>query len=581
MLPTDGIPVTKAKAIGWREWSKDAFEDAKKGNKLVLLDLSAVWCHWCHVMDSTTYSDAEVIAAINDNFIPVRVDIDRRPDISERYNRGGFPTTAFLSELGESVWGATYIPPADMKRIVKAILDAKVSGEIDSALERGRLRYLDISKTLQKKRTADSEFIRTLFEDIFSAYDVEHGGFGVAPKFPHPDVLNLLIEWYAHNHDDELAEAVTNTLDRMTNGLYDEVEGGVFRYSVARDWREPHYEKMLETNAGFLRNLLHALKILGHEKYAATARGVANYLLNSLRDPVSGGFYGSQDADEDYYGLSSKDRHKRQSPAVDRSVFAGWNSEAVAALLEAGFVLRERNYVDAAMAAWHYMIRQLWNPQIGLVRHLEGQETYLFADQVSFFEALLAVHELSPDEQPLEIAARLLVGAHKAFSDPDGGYADVMKDEDEIGELANPRRPLVENSKWSMALASYAMASHDASHVERAREILGSFTSKEVEAHGLFAAPFISAWWVLERGPMGVEVHDPKAHDALESDLWLAAKDILNPGMIVMMAREDGVRREPDGRPYAVVCSTSGCSGEIADSKGLVARLSSIQSSQV
>jgi uncharacterized protein YyaL (SSP411 family) len=156
-----------------------------------------------------------------------------------------------------------------------------------------------------------------------------------------------------------------------------------------------------------------------------------------------------------------------------------------------------------------------------------------------------------------------------------------MKKEDDIGELANARRPLVENSKWSMALASYAMASHDASHIESAREILRSFTSKDVEAHGLFAAPYISAWWVLERGPMSVEIHDPTANDALDSDLWLAAKDVLDPGMIVMMAREDGVRRGPGGLPFAVVCTASGCSGEIADCKGLIERLSSIQSSQV
>ena len=101
------------------------------------------------------------------------------------------------------------------------------------------------------------------------------------------------------------------------------------------------------------------------------------------------------------------------------------------------------------------------------------------------------------------------------------------------------------------------------------------------EGHGLFAAPYISAWWVLEGGPMSVEMHDPKANDGLESDLWLAAKDILNPGVIVLMACEDGARIGPDRPPFAVVCTASGCSGEIADIKGLVARLSSIQSSQV
>src|SRR5512136_2867453 len=106
--------------IAWREWSKHSFAEAKEKNKLVLLDLTATWCHWCHVMDEKTYADPEIAKTINENFIPVRVDIDRRPDISERYNRGGFPTTAFLSYKGESIWGATYIPPADMKRIIRS-----------------------------------------------------------------------------------------------------------------------------------------------------------------------------------------------------------------------------------------------------------------------------------------------------------------------------------------------------------------------------------------------------------------------------------------------------------------------------
>jgi hypothetical protein len=144
-------------------------------------------------MDQSTYSSPEVVRLVNEKFIPVRVDIDKRPDISERYNRGGFPTTAFLSDQGESVWGATYIPPADMVRIMNEVLSAKESGEIDSALERSRMHYLDISKSMEKKRLPDAEFLTTLFEDIFANYDVENGGFGTAPKFPHPDVVDLLL----------------------------------------------------------------------------------------------------------------------------------------------------------------------------------------------------------------------------------------------------------------------------------------------------------------------------------------------------------------------------------------------------
>ncbi|MBU1914899.1 MAG: DUF255 domain-containing protein, partial [Candidatus Thermoplasmatota archaeon] len=141
----------------WREWSKEAFDEASRTDKLIMLDLSAVWCHWCHVMDETTYSDTRVIKTVNERFVPVRVDIDRRPDISERYNRGGFPTTTFLSNKGEFVWGATYVPPQDMIKVLQAILDAKASGEVDKALERGRMTYLDISKVWEKRAIPDSE----------------------------------------------------------------------------------------------------------------------------------------------------------------------------------------------------------------------------------------------------------------------------------------------------------------------------------------------------------------------------------------------------------------------------------------
>lgn len=572
---------SKVNGIHWRDWSRDAFDEASRSNRLVLLDLSAVWCHWCHVMDETTYSDPEIVKTINKDFVPVRVDIDKRPDISERYNRGGFPTTAFLSDLGESVWGATYVPPADMKRVIKAILRVKASGEIDSALERGRLQYLDISKATQKKQSADHEFVATLFEDIFAAYDVEFGGFGVAPKFPHPEVVDLLLQRYSHDRGNELAEAVANTLDRMTEGLFDEVEGGIFRYSVTRDWREPHYEKMLETNTGSLRNLVHAHKILGQERSAIKARGLANYILRTLRDPIHGGFYGSQDADEEYYRLTAEDRSKRTAPAVDRTIFAGWNADAVVALLEAGIVLRERDYIDAALAAWRYSIQRLWNEEVGLVRHTDGQDLHLFADQAPFFESLLAVLGLSADDEILAIANRLVDGVNAAFARPEGGFVDIVRKENEIGELASPRRSLPENSRWARALALHGMACHDPQHVEEAREVLKSFAAKEVENHGLFAASYISAWWALERGPLCVEVHDPEAGEASESELWLAASEILDPGMIVMMTREKGLRTAQSATPFAVVCNPSGCSQEITNSKDLSARLHHAQSSQV
>ena len=142
---------------------------------------------------------------------------------------------------------------------------------------------------------------------------------------------------------------------------------------------------MLETNTGFLRNLVHAYKILGLERFAPRARGLADYLLKTLRDPILGGFYGSQDANEEYYRLTAEDRSRRTAPAVDRTIFAGWNADAVVALLKAGIVLRERDYIDAALVAWRYSVQHLWNEKVGLVRHMDGQDLYLFADQAPFF----------------------------------------------------------------------------------------------------------------------------------------------------------------------------------------------------
>ena len=261
-------------SILWRDWSKDSFQAAKESEKLILLDLTASWCHWCHVMDETTYSNPDIIRRIQADFIPIRVDIDKRPDVSERYNRGGFPTTAFLSCKGENIWGTTYIPPEDMRRIIESILAAKKNGEIDRALAKVRMPYLDIpSKGKKSVGDATKEDLESLFEEILTAYDHEHGGFGDEPKFPHPDVAELMTDRYSRTNNECLAGIVRHTLNGISEGLYDEIDGGVFRYSVTRDWMVPHYEKMLDTNSGFLKNLIHAHIVLGDERFLEIARG--------------------------------------------------------------------------------------------------------------------------------------------------------------------------------------------------------------------------------------------------------------------------------------------------------------------
>lgn len=572
-------PVTEE--IRWREWTRETFEEAARSNRLVLLDLSAVWCHWCHVMDETTYSNPRIIKTVNEQFVPVRVDIDRRPDISERYNRGGFPTTTFLSDKGEFVWGATYVPPQDMIKVLQAILEAKASGEVDQALERGRMTYLDISKAWEKRATPDSEFVDAIFEDIFSAYDVEFGGFGLQQKFPQPNAVDLMLRRYSKDCDQELAEAVENTLDRMAGGLYDREEGGVFRYSVTRNWREPHYEKMLETNIGFLKNAVHALKILKKERYADLARGTASFIVKVLWDADPGGFFGSQDADEKYYKLSIKERSMRKAPAIDRSIYAGWNAEAVKAMVEAGALLGEENWVSAGRSAWEYSKEHLWNPDAGLVRHLEGDEIYLFEDQVSFLKSLIATLEITNDPQLLAMADSLVKSVEKNFSSPEGGYVDVLKSDEAVGELGSPRRSLMANAEWAEAIALLGGVGHRLDLTKKAWDILQSFSRKDVEAYGVLAAPYVSAWWTLAQGPMVVEIHGAAKMDPLSLPLWLAAKEALNPAAVVVVARDETGVEARYRKPFAVVCTSVGCSNEITDEGALTQKLRPVMASQI
>jgi uncharacterized protein len=557
--------------IDWKEWSEQSFEEARKERRLVLLDLTASWCHWCHVMDEKTYSDPDIAHSINQNFVPIRVDIDKRPDISERYNRGGFPTTAFLSDQGESIWGATFVPPTDMKRIMEAILKAKDSGDIDQALERSRMRFLEITKNSQTRAAIDPERLVDFFEDIFSAYDIEHGGFGSEPKFPHPDALDILLLRYVETKGDELADAIVNSLQQMASGLHDKVEGGVFRYSVTRDWKTPHYEKMLETNVGFLRNLVCTTAVIGGHGFDLLAKDIAKYVISNLRDPNGGGFFGSQDADEEYYKLPENARKNRRPPSIDRTVYAGWNADASNAFTVAGVILEDDEMVSVGKASWDYALKHQWNGEIDLVKHLVSEDIYLFEDQVSFLNALLAQIGVSSDEEKIELARRLILAVDRDFTNENGGLNDVAKGGHSIGELDTPRRPLVENSNWALALARFGSLTHSDELIRKARAILDSFTEHEVEAHGVFAAAYLRARWAMDNGLAAVEIHSSARKGAAENMLLKVALSTCNPSIVPFTVAD-----LEHSRPYAIVCTDDGCSSRMTEPEELRSKLDSI-----
>ena len=183
----------RAAEVNWHTWSKDAFDEARTTGKPILLSISAVWCHWCHVMDETTYSNQGVIELIKREYVPVRVDNDVRPDINQRYNMGGWPTTAFLTPSGDILTGGTYIAPQEMAGALSQVATfyRTHQAEIATRVLEGRKR--SASTAARSAGEADFAQVDAILDAVRNAYDPEFGGFGPAPKFPQTDALALLL----------------------------------------------------------------------------------------------------------------------------------------------------------------------------------------------------------------------------------------------------------------------------------------------------------------------------------------------------------------------------------------------------
>ena len=518
--------MTEAPGVKWRDWSPEAFAEARASGRPILLSISAVWCHWCHVMDRTTYSNPGVIELINRDYVPIRVDNDVRPDINQRYNMGGWPTTAFLTPAGDILTGGTYIPPDQMASALSQVAGYYRDNQPEIATRVLEARKRSATAVARSAGSLDPSLVGFVLDSVKSAYDPEYGGFGGAPKFPQTDALLLLLEQSILRSDDELRRMAVHTLEQMTGGgTYDHVEGGFFRYSTTQDWSVPHFEKMLEDHSG----LVQALALAGMTD--ALAKTTA-YLDRVLRDPQTGLYAGSQDADEDYYALTAEGRTRMTPPYVDRRVYTAWNAALAIAYLDAG--LRAGRLLDSLFA-------RAYRQGEGM-SHAEGVGGQL-GDQVWAMWAAVRSNRLPI---ALDLAAHL----EERYADTEhGGYFDRAAG-DELGRLDERIKPLAENSVAAMALTELdtLLGDPDSPYRQRARRALES-VAQLPHQYGLMAAVFARA---LDRLPHMLKV------TTKNPELARAAR-AAHPYAVI----------DPTGDDRAVVCVGSICLAPVTTSDAL------------
>ncbi len=486
----------RAAEIGWREWSADAFEEAQREDRPVLLGISAVWCHWCHVMDETTYSEADIIGLINERFVPIRVDNDQRPDINARYNMGGWPTTAFLTPGGEVMAGMTYIPPDQMRDVLnqvstyykdnKATIEEKIAEIIANRERAGDGDAGELS----------DQILRDVLHSASDAYDPVFGGFGSEPKFPHTDAIDLLLHAYLRDGDRDALHMARKTLEYMTRGgTYDQEWGGFYRYSTKRDWSVPHYEKMLEDNALLLHNLLKLYRASEDADHRRYIDFTIEYLDRWLSDPDTGAFYGSQDADEDFYPLAAEARRALPAPYVDRTVYTSWNAMAISAYLEASWTRGRPDLRERALRALDFLFDRLYTRDGGMHRYLapDGpQIAGLLGDQAWTALAALDAYEVAGRPQDLERAKTLAAFMVDRLGAENGGFFDTPHGHDELGRLSTRQKPLKENSIAAMVFLRMARLTHEERYEDIARASLAGYTHV-AESQGYFASDYAKA----------------------------------------------------------------------------------------
>jgi uncharacterized protein len=570
----------RAHEIAWREWGADALAEAAAADRPVLLNLTAVWCHWCHMMDETTYSDPDIIELINGSLVAVRVDADRNPHVQDRYIAGGWPTNAFLTPTGEVLWAGTYIEAGQFREVAEGVLGAwrERRDELEQEIVRRR-RALEAARGrgsglgLVRREAADDVLMATC-----DTFDARNGGFGDAPKFPQPEAVELL---YADGHADAghimLAD---RTLDGMLAGeLWDAVAGGFFRYATAADWTAPRFEKLLDTNAGLLDAYALGAWLHGRADWRAIAGRIVDWVDGTLA-AADGLWAGSQSADEAYFSANAERRAALPPPPVDATLHTAWNARWIAALATAGARLGEDAWVARADAALAALLAAMRAPNGGLYHFREPggepQLDFLLADTLECARAALAVAQATGAYAWVAEARRLARHMEAAYWSDEGAFWDRIRTDHDVGALRYRDRPFELNASAARVLLDLAHVTGERGWRALAERTLARI-GPQAGRYGPAGAVFALATDEFFDVPPTIVIAVPAAGGAQTADaaaaLRRAAFALPVPRLrvwTVAAGHAVGPQRfAADGVPAAYVWSRRGCSAPVSSAEQL------------
>ena len=466
----------RAAEIQWMHWGPAAFERAARADRPILLSLTAAWCHSCQEMDETTWSDDGVIALLNEELVPVRVDGDRNPHIQDRYIAGGWPTTALLTPTGEVFWAGTYVDATEMRRVARGVLEAWRDRREELEQEIGRRRK---AMEAARSRRPTTGLVRwEAADDVLSGaqdqFDTRNGGFGDAPKFVHAEAIELLFTQAARMDNPDWAVMAERTLDGMLAGeIEDPVDGGFFHYALEPDWTRPQVEKLLGVNARMLSALAFAAARHDRADWREAAERTVRWVDATLaRDGL---WVGSQYADPAYFGGDAEARAAMDPPPADDTLYTDSAAMWIAALADAGARLDRPDWVERASTALDALLDSASTPDGSLVHYrCPGGEPVrgLLVDLLHGARAAAAVADAADREDAREHARRLVGIMEETLWHDAGGFTDHAHDPEPLGALRFRDRPFEENALAARLLLSLTRGTGERSYRAMAESIL-------------------------------------------------------------------------------------------------------------